>query len=40
MLERDSDLTLRKIISDEKLEFEDRKIIRKSIFFFGDSIKV
>ena len=32
-------LTLRKIISDGKFESEDRKIIRKPVFFFKDSIE-
>jgi len=35
-LKRCSSLTLREIISDRKLESEDRKLIMKPIFFFGD----
>jgi len=35
---RCSALTLREIITDGKLEYEDRKLIRKPVFFFGDSI--
>ena len=36
---RGSDLTLREILSDGRLEFEDRKLLRKPAFFFGDSIE-
>ena len=36
-LTRCNSLTLREIISDGKLEYEYMKIIRKLIFFFGDS---
>ena len=39
-LKRCSSLTLREIISDGKLESEDRKLIMKPIFFFGDFINV
>jgi len=37
-LTRGSALTLRKILSDGRLEFLDRKFLRKLVFFFGDSI--
>ena len=37
-LTRCNALTLREIIWDGKLESEDKKLIRKPMFFFGDSI--
>ena len=38
-LTRDSVLTLREILSDRKLKSEDRRLLRKPEFFFGDSIE-
>jgi len=32
-------LTLREILSDGRLESEDRKLLKKLAFFFGDSIE-
>ena len=39
-LKRCSSLTLREIISDGKLKSEDRKLIRKPVFFFRNSVDV
>ena len=39
-LKRCSSLILREIISDGKFESKDKKLIRKSMFFFMDSIDI
>ena len=39
LLTRSSALTLREFLLDGKLESEDRRLLKKLEFFFGDSIE-